>query len=85
MIFMAAPDKTDETPLPEQARALLDAVKAARGVWLSRQDIAHTMGKNRLNPGDTAMLEMLTAQGLIEAQERPTSAPSGYRWEYRAK
>lgn len=69
--------------LPERAQDLLNAMQGRD--WMKRQDIAKAIGKSRLNEGDNATLEMLAAFGFIEAREVETNAPSGVRFEYRAK
>lgn len=70
--------------LPSQAGRVMDVLKANRGVWMTRSQIAAAIGKDRLNPGETASLDMLAAQGKIEAQRVKDPTPIGYRWEYRA-
>jgi len=84
-MLMQTIEEPHAAQLPPQAERLLKALQAPRGVWRTRSDIAATLGKNRLNPGDTAMLEMLAAQGVIEVQRVTDATPIGYRWEYRSK
>ena len=66
MLIMTAPDAPAQ--LPSQAGRVLEALNARRGVWQTRSEIAHAIGKGRLNPGETASLDMLAAQGQIEAR-----------------
>jgi len=71
--------------LTDRARTVLAAVrKASAGEWVKRQTIAVVMGKNKLSAADVAMLEVLSTQGFIEAEERETAAPSGRMFVYRA-
>lgn len=80
---MMTPDKPAQ--LPSQAGRVLDVLNAHRGVWMTRSQIAAAIGKDRLNPGETASLDMLAAQGQIEARRVNDPTPIGYRWEYKAK
>lgn len=61
---------------------LLNAVKAADR-WISRAEIAHATGKNRLSPHDINLLERMVNRGLIEVRERTSNTPVGTAFEYR--
>lgn len=71
--------------LPEQAQRILSIVKAAGGVWVDRREIAKALGKNRLNPGDLAYLDVLAANSIVETEQRKNNTPIGYEVVYRAK
>lgn len=73
--------------LTERAKTVLDAVRAAsKGAWIKRTAIAAQMGKRTLSAADIAMLEILSLQGYIEAEESTdTRAPSGRFFRYRVK
>jgi predicted transcriptional regulator len=73
----------DKTLLEEQTRQLLTALSEEK--WTSRAELAKLLGKKRLNPYEVAALDMLTAQGQIEAEKRPAIGPIGYQWFYRRK
>ncbi len=84
-MLMQAVDDPHTAQLPPQATKLLELLRARRGDWLSRSQIADVLNKRRLNPAETALLEMLAVQGLIEVQRATDETPIGYHWEYRAK
>lgn len=84
-MLMQALDDPHTAQLPPQAEKLLNILKARRGVWLSRSDIADVLQKKRLNPGETALLDILASLGEIEVQRVNDATPMGYHWEYRAK
>lgn len=72
--------------LTPQAERLIEGIRDAQGKetqYVSRQQIAHAIGKKRLNAAETAILDLLSAQGILEAQRRSTSAPSGFFYVYR--
>lgn len=71
--------------LNQQARELIDAVRAAGGVesFVSRAAVARALGKSRLSASDTAVLDLLGSLGYVQREERATSAPSGYKIVYR--
>lgn len=83
-MLMQAIDDPHTGQLPPQAVKLLQILKAHRGVWLTRSDVAGALNKRRLNPGETALLDMLAALGEIEVQRVNDQTPMGYHWEYRA-
>jgi hypothetical protein len=72
-------------PLEGRAQRLLGAIRSYTGQWLKRTDIAHLLGNKMLSSGDMVLLQSLTEQGYIEARQVGTTAPSGSRWEYRAR
>jgi hypothetical protein len=72
-------------PLDARARRLLTAIRSQNGQWLKRIDIAHLLGNKTLSSGDMVLLQSLSEQGYIEARQVGTNAPSGSRWEYRAR
>lgn len=68
--------------LPEQAQRILQTFEKP-GIWLKRRDIAQQLGKNRLNPSDTAILDMLAYMDLIEVETREIPGPIGFEYVYR--
>lgn len=73
-----------QSPHTPQAEQLL-VVLRTNGGWMRRSDIADAMHKKRLNKWDTALLDLLTENGLIEADKRnDPNTPIGYTWFYRA-
>ncbi len=84
-MVMQALDDPHTAQRPPQAERLMEVLKSRRGVWLSRSDIAEQLNKKRLNPGETALLDMLAALGEIEVQRVNDATPMGYHWEYKAK
>ena len=72
--------------LTPQAERLIEGIRDAQrkdGQFVSRQEIARAIGKKRLNAAETAILDLLSAQGILQAQRRKTNAPSGYFYVYR--
>lgn len=53
--------------------------------WLDRSEIAELLGKKRLTAYDTALLDLLTEQGLIETQKAEGYSREGYKWQHRIK
>ncbi len=72
-------------PLTEQAETLYRALVACGPGWHSRAELAKQMGKNRLNPFDTTLLDVLRDAGRIEAEQQDTPGPITYKWVYRVK
>ena len=64
---------------------LLAAIRARRGEWLTRVDLAEATGKRQLSPNDRHWLDTLEHEGLIEIDRRAIDAPVGFEWIYRAK
>ena len=68
-----------------RALELLDALKAHRGVWMTRAELARATNKNRLSPHDVDLLDRLVDAGLIEKRRRDSNTPVGIAYDYRAK
>lgn len=66
-----------------RALVLLKALRS-NGDWMGRAAIALATGKNRLSPHDIDLLQRLIDAGYVEVQERPSNAPVGVAFEYRA-
>jgi len=73
---------TTQVELPEQAKKLLEAFEGKKE-WIKRRQIARYLGKARLNPSDTAILDMLAYMQMIEVEKREISSPIGYEYVYR--
>lgn len=72
--------------LTPQAEKLIEGIEMAQGEseeYVSRQEIARAIGKKRLNAAETAILDLLGAQGVVEIARRKTNAPSGFLYVYR--
>lgn len=70
--------------LDSQSRRILDAIKGGDD-WMNRRAIAEALGKKQLNPYDIAILQILTAQELIEIRRQDNNSPVGWEWQYKAK
>jgi len=74
--------------LSDRAITLLTALRDKREGypygWLSRADLAHETGKNRLSPHDIILLDRMEQSGHIESEIQTSNAPSGWLWRYRA-
>lgn len=68
--------------LPKQAQRILEAFENP-GTWLKRRDIANRLGKTRLNPSETAILDMLAFMEIIEVETREIHGPIGFEYIYR--
>jgi hypothetical protein len=53
--------------------------------WLTRDQIALRLGKNRLNPHDITLLERLGAGGLVDIRKRDHPGRIGFEFIYRLK
>ena len=53
--------------------------------WLTRSQIAAAIGKRKLTPYDTLLLDLLAERGLIESRQREGGSREGFTWEYRGK
>jgi hypothetical protein len=71
-----------EGQLTPHARKLYDALKEYENVWLSRSEIADSIGKNRLTPYDIQLLESFADLGL--GQARKVEIKGTIHWQYRA-
>lgn len=64
---------------------LLGAFEALGKGWHSRQEIADHLGKNKLSPADTTLLDAMVDKGLIEKSMAQTALVTVNRWQYRVK
>jgi predicted transcriptional regulator len=69
--------------LTELESVLLDKLKQA-GDWQTRQDIANSIGRVRLNPYDVHVLKSLEKRGLIEVRKASIGTVRK-QYEYKAK
>jgi predicted transcriptional regulator len=51
--------------------------------WMTRDEIAGRLHKNRLTPHDISLLERLAANNLIEIKKRDRPGRIGYEFIYR--
>ena len=54
--------------LENRRRAIVEALEALGAGWHTRMDIARALNKNRLNPADIAVLEVLAETGPVVRQ-----------------
>lgn len=64
---------------------LLEAMRALGDGWHDRQEIAAHLGKNKLNPSETTVLETLVASGKLDKELQPGQQAHVSRWVYRVK
>lgn len=67
--------------LTDQAQTILSALIESES-WLSRNDIAESIGKKRLSPHDIDLLGRMASLGLVEIAEEARGITSAY--VYRA-
>lgn len=53
--------------------------------WMTRDQIALALGKNRLTPHDITLLERLGAADVVDVRKRDHSGRIGYEFIYRLK
>lgn len=70
-----------EAQLTPHARKLLAALREYENLWLSRSEIADSIGKNRLTPYDIQLLLSFAEVGLGEA--RKVEIKGTIHWQYR--
>lgn len=77
-----------ELSIDRHARKLLDLLADLEsrnpGAWHSRRELAQVLEKARLNERELFALEMLTKNGLLEAEVVPARANLS-EWRYRAR
>jgi hypothetical protein len=71
--------------LNKRVQRLLDVLQAQPNRWFKRADIAHALGNKSLSSSDMTLLQVLVEQGHIDFATVETNAPSGRRYQYRAK
>ena len=71
-----------QVELPQQAQRILEVFEKP-DTWLKRRDIANRLGKTRLNPSETAILDMLAYMEMIEVETREVHGPIGFEYIYR--
>jgi hypothetical protein len=63
---------------------LLEVLIKANATWVTRRQIAQTIGKRRLIPYDIDCLQMLEDRELVNIQKVQDDTPIGYQVVYRA-
>jgi hypothetical protein len=71
-----------DAQLTPHAKKLFDALKEFENVWLSRSEIADSIGKSRLTPYDIQLLEGFAELGI--GQARKVEIKGTIHWQYRA-
>jgi protein involved in polysaccharide export with SLBB domain len=71
-----------DSPISAQAEKILSAIKAAGG-WVSRQQLAESLGKKKLNPYDIATLDLLVREGRIQEEKLERPGIISYTFRYR--
>lgn len=69
----------EQTP---QAQKLI-AILYDTADWITRDEIARKLHKNRLTPHDISLLERLAANSFIEIKKRDRSGRIGFEFIYR--
>jgi hypothetical protein len=69
--------------IEDTREALYKTLKALGPGWHDRQEIAAHVGKNRLNPVDTAALDLLVSDGRVEKVSQQAGRGNVTRWVYR--
>jgi hypothetical protein len=74
-------------PMEEtRIRYLIDTLRGLGPGWHSRAELAAYLGKNRLNPAETATLDILAATGPLEREMRAVpERPHLNEYVYRIK
>ena len=68
--------------LTAQAYKLLNGLEKHPNQWLTRREIAKTIGKKRLTPYDIALLDLLAERNLVNRSQEEGFSREGYRWIY---
>jgi hypothetical protein len=71
--------------LTEQADKLSTAIRALGTGWHGAAEIAKQLGKSRLNPYDTAALDLLVLMDMAEVEIHEIDANISQRHEWRLK
>jgi hypothetical protein len=71
--------------LTDHGKKILARLRSHAPNWMSRSQIAESIGKKRLTQYDVAVLELLTKMELIESNQKEGKGREGFNWEYRAK
>jgi hypothetical protein len=74
-----------QVAIEDKEHEMMAAVKALGPGWHDRQDIADHMGKNRLNPAEVTVLDVLVMTGKLEKALQTGDQPHVNRWVYRIK
>jgi hypothetical protein len=74
------------TELPNAQARLIGVLRQFKpGQWVNRTDLARQLHKQKLNPVDCAMLDLMADNRLIEKQSQPGRHPGVLRFAYRLK
>lgn len=72
--------------LTDDAKKLFDVLQnSTPGEWLSRKEIAETLGYPRLNLDKVALLDMLVVNDLVETKREEMPGAIGFSMLYRLK
>ena len=71
--------------LAEQADKLAAALRSCGPSWHGATEIARKLGKSRLNPYDTAALDLLVMMDVAEVEIHEIDANISQRHEWRIK
>ncbi len=61
--------------MTEHQKKILELLYLVGKRWLTRSEIARSMGKRRLNPYDLECLALLSEKGFITISRRPSKVP----------
>jgi hypothetical protein len=74
-----------QSDLAGRQQRLLDVIRSFGEAGCSRQDIASTLGKRKLNPSEATLLQLMADGGLIEARKIERTGPITFEWRYFAR
>jgi hypothetical protein len=71
--------------LDARAEEIVKAIRAHKGAWVSRADIAEALGRGRLRESEVIVLDYLLKEGVIESKKEEIPGNIPVRWVYRLK
>lgn len=71
--------------LNDRENVILNALRQCGPGWHDRADLADALGKNKLNPAEITLLDVMADVGKIEKRFAPGKAEHINRWTYRLK
>jgi hypothetical protein len=74
-----------DNDVKDKTSLFVDVFREMGSGWHSRADLAKALNKNRLNPADCLLLDVMVSQGLLERSMAQTTSPTINRWLYRIK
>jgi predicted transcriptional regulator len=78
-------DKGQDMNLSVRQNEMLEALRQAKGQWLTRAELAAATGKRNLSQNDTFRLSELEQAGIIQIQQVPARGATRLQYQYRVK